>query len=314
MKKVNLKKIFGLLAILVCGLTVSLSLTSCDNDVLNEIFDDGVESWDDYVSIKITRCERVGHNLIIDYEMKNKKDREIGVSVYNPGAGYGNGLCYEAIVDNLGNKYFAGFSFASEDYAFYYVSGTHSYVNISAKNTVIGHIKIRNFDDSNKAQKVNWKMDIGIDGVNLDSEHRLFSQDGIKITDKRILKDGVQTNDNNLVYTIQSCRFNDNGNVILNFSVKNNTGYDLNNYELKINKVYDDMGNSYNALLSNSENSDYYSYQDWSISDGATINVSCAVRNVNKNAKNITVWLHNGIGNYIPTDDVVRFITIPIQK
>lgn len=307
MKKVNLKKIFGLLAILVCGLTVSLSLTSCDNDVLNEIFDDGVESWDDYVSIKITRCERVGHNLIIDYEMKNKKDREVGVSVGNSYV-----LSYSslsAIVDNLGNGYYAAFSFASEGYR-----GDCSHVNISAKNTVTGHIKIENFDDSNKAQKVNCNIAIVIDGVNLDPEHRLFSQDGIKITDKRILKDGVQTNDNNLVYTIQSCRFNDNGNVILNFSVKNNTGYDLNDYRLYGNKVYDDMGNSYNAYLSNSENSDYYSYQDWSISDGASINVSCAVRNVNKNAKNITVWLNNGIGNYIPTDDVVRFITIPIQK
>lgn len=303
MKKVNLKKIFGLLAILVCGLTVSLSLTSCDNDVLNEIFDDGVESWDDYVSIKITRCERVGHNLIIDYEMKNKKDREVRVSVENP-----VGSSSRAIVDNLGNGYYAGFSFASEGYRSY------SYVNISAKNTVVGHLKIENFDESNKAQKVNCKMTIGIDGVNLDTEHRLFSQDGIKITDKRILKDGVQTNDNNLVYTIQSCRFNDNGNVILNFSVKNNTGYDLKNYTLGSNKVYDDMGNSYDAYLSNSENSEYRSYHDWSISDGASINVSCAVRNVNKNAKNITVWLNNGIGNYIPTDDVVRFITIPIQK
>lgn len=157
-------------------------------------------------------------------------------------------------------------------------------------------------------------MNIGIDGVEIDFEHQLFSQDGIKITDKRILKDGVQTNDNNLAYTIQSCRFNDNGNVILNFSVKNNTGYDLKNYELERNKVYDDFGNSYDAYLSSSENSDYYRYQGWSISDGATINVSCAVRNVNKNAKNITVWLYNGIGNYIPTDNVVRFITIPIQK
>lgn len=303
MKKVNLKKIFGLLAILVCGLTVSLSLTSCDNDVLNEIFDDGVESWDDYVSIKITRCERVGHNLIIDYEMKNKKDREVRVSVENP-----VGSSSRAIVDNLGNGYYARFSFASERYERY------SYVNISAKNTVVGHLKIENFDESNKAQKVNCKMTIGIDGVNLDTEHRLFSQDGIKITDKRILKDGVQTNDNNLVYTIQSCRFNDNGNVILNFSVKNNTGYDLNNYELSGSKVYDDFGNSYNALLSTSENSNYSHYPHWSISDGATINVSCAVRNVNKNAKNITVWLNNSIGNYIPTDDVVRFITIPIQK
>ena len=304
MKKVNLKKIFGLLAILVCGLTVSLSLTSCDNDVLNEIFDDGVESWDDYVSIKITRCERVGHNLIIDYEMKNKKDREVRVSVENPV----NRRTSGAIVDNLGNEYYAGFSFASEGYRSY------SYVNISAKNTVIGHLKIENFDESNKAQKVNCKMTIGINGVEIDLEHRLFSQDGIKITDNRILKNGVQTNDNNLAYTIQSCRFNDNGNVILNFSVKNNTGYDLKNYTLGRNKVYDDFGNSYETYLSNSENSDYYSYQDWSISDGATINVSCAVRNVNKNAKNITVWLHNGIGNYIPTDDVVRFITIPIQK
>lgn len=304
MKKVNLKKIFGLLAILVCGLTVSLSLTSCDNDVLNEIFDDGVESWDDYVSIKITRCERVGHNLIIDYEMKNKKDREVRVSVENPV----NRSTSGAIVDNLGNGYYAGFSFASEEYRSY------SYVNISAKNTVVGHLKIENFDESNKAQKVNCKMTIGINGVEIDLEHRLFSQDGIKITDKRILKDGVQTNDNNLVYTIQSCRFNDNGYVILNFSVKNNTDYDLNGYTLHANKVYDDLGNSYEAYLSNSENSDYYSYQHWSISDGASINVSCAVRNVNKNAKNITVWLHNGIGNYIPTDDVVRFITIPIQK
>lgn len=299
MKKVNLKKIFGLLAILVCGLTVSLSLTSCDNDVLNEIFDDGVESWDDYVSIKITRCERVGHNLIIDYEMKNKKDREVRVTVSRRGG---------TIVDNLGNEYSADFSFASERYYSY------SNVNISAKNTVTGHIKVENFDDSNKAQKVNCKMNIGIDGVEIDFEHQLFSQDGIKITDKRILKDGVQTNDNNLVYTIQSCRFNDNGNVILNFSVKNNTGYDLKNYTLGRNKVYDDFGNSYETYLSNSENSDYYSYQDWSISDGASINVSCAIKNVNKNAKNITVWLYNSIGNYIPTDDVVRFITIPIQK
>lgn len=300
MKKVNLKKIFGLLAILVCGLTVSLSLTSCDNDVLNEIFDDGVESWDDYVSIKITRCERVGHNLIIDYEMKNKKDREVRVSVEGRRGG--------TIVDNLGNEYSANFSFASEGYSYY------SHVNISAKNTVTGHIKVWNFDDSNKAQKVNCKMTISIDGVEIDYEHQLFSQDGIKITDKRILKDGVQTNDNNLVYTIQSCRFNDNGNVILNFSVKNNTGYDLNNYELGGEKIYDDLGNSYNALLSTSENSNYSYYQHWSISDGATINVSCAVSNVNKNAKNITVWLYNSIGNYIPTDDVVRFITIPIQK
>lgn len=304
MKKVNLKKIFGLLAILVCGLTVSLSLTSCDNDVLNEIFDDGVESWDDYVSIKITRCERVGHNLIIDYEMKNKKDREVRVSVENPV----NRSTSGAIVDNLGNGYYADFSFASERYYRY------SHVNISAKNTVVGHLKIENFDDSNKAQKVNCKMTIGINGVEIDLEHRLFSQDGIKITDKRILKDGVQTNDNNLVYTIQSCRFNDNGNVILNFSVKNNTGYDLNNYTLYGNKVYDDLGNSYNAYLSISESGNYLDYQHWSISDGASINVSCGVKNVNKNAKNITVWLYNSIGNYIPTDDVVRFITIPIQK
>lgn len=306
MKKVNLKKIFGLLAILVCGLTVSLSLTSCDNDVLNEIFDDGVESWDDYVSIKITRCERVGHNLIIDYEMKNKKDREVRVTASRPEYSSSSLL---PIVDNLGNGYGAFFSFASEKYYWGY-----SHVNISAKNTVTGHIKVENFDDSNKAQKVNCKMYIVIDGVDIDYEHRLFSQDGIKITDKRILKDGVQTNDNNLVYTIQSCRFNDNGNVILNFSVKNNTGYDLKNYELSGSKVYDDFGNSYDAYLSSSENSEYRSYHDWSISDGASINVSCAVRNVNKNAKNITVWLNNGIGNYIPTDDVVRFITIPIQK
>ena len=151
-------------------------------------------------------------------------------------------------------------------------------------------------------------MYVKINGVDIDNEHSIFSQDGIKITDNRVLKDGVQTNDNNLAYTLQSCCYNSEGNVVLKFSVKNNTGYGLEYFTLSDNKAYDDLGNAYNTYVEN------YSYSRWNINEGGSINVTCTVENVNKNAKNITVWLYNSISNYIPTDNVVRFITIPIQK
>lgn len=53
-------------------LVMSMCITACD-----KLLDDGKNNLSDYLSLRVTNCERVGSRLLIEFELRNKSGKDI---------------------------------------------------------------------------------------------------------------------------------------------------------------------------------------------------------------------------------------------
>lgn len=200
---------------------------ACDDWFGNDDPSDKEPQFSDYFKMEITRCERVADVLIVDFKMKNVSGKDLQQVELR--------TAYNCAKDNLGNEYYN-----SQDVSLggkWHYSGKKS---IKKNETITGSFRIRDFDKTNSAQKLTLNFKCASSDLDFDGEVSIAN---IKIADKRVLTDGIDTNDFGLKYQLvgtdrkivdgRNCSF-------ITFTVTNNTGVNLSNVNFNLSYFYSD--------------------------------------------------------------------------
>lgn len=200
---------------------------ACDDWFGGDDPSDKEPQFSDYFKMEITRCERVADVLIVDFKMKNVSGKDLQQVELR--------TAYNCAKDNLGNEYYN-----SQDVSLggkWHYSGKKS---IKKNETITGSFRIRDFDKTNSAQKLTLNFKCASSDLDFDGEVSIAN---IKIADKRVLTDGIDTNDFGLKYQLvgterkivdgRNCSF-------ITFTVTNNTGVNLSNVNFNLSYFYSD--------------------------------------------------------------------------
>lgn len=203
---------------------------ACDDWFGGDDPSDKEPQFSDYFKMEITRCERVADVLIVDFKMKNVSGKDLQEVQLNG----------TSSKDNLGNEYSN-----MQDVS---LGGKWSYwgqKSIKKNETITGSFRIRAFDKTNSAQKLTLNFKCVSSDLNFNGEVSIAN---IKIADKRVLTDGIDTNDFGLKYQLvgterkivdgRNCSF-------ITFTVTNNTGVNLSNVDFCAHNFYGDTEDFY---------------------------------------------------------------------
>lgn len=301
--KTNKYSIMRWLIIVICALPLtSAGCENKDDDVTGGGSDDSKPSLASYIDIDITRCERVGSVLQIDYTVTNKKNFDIEIT-FGDAEGY----------DDKGTLFRTDLAFGNNNYS---SSSWRVNTKIAGNKSVEGHAKLIDFDITNSAKTAKLKLWVEIAQVG----SYTFERRNINITDNRVLAHGIQTNDLNLQWTLNSCKRDTEGNVIVEFILQNNTRGKLNGFGIGFNygDVYDNLGTKYRCGLRWGTNG-YYNYDGLTYNNSTNISLggsavgSIFIENVSYAATEVSAELTVEVSDYIMNDNKVRFLTIPIQ-
>lgn len=266
--------------------------TGCEEDE-----DDGILTFTDYFSVRITDAERVGSVLVVNFEATNKTDRSYEIEWNSVEA-----------TDNQGNTYNSSYlAFANSGF------GSWQESTVASGATLKGTFKIKSFDPSNKAGKVNISVNTKLEGVTLDES--LLSMNGITFNDNRLLTGGIQTCDRKVSFEVTGCERVGN-NLIFDFTMKNNTGQNLSNVEIATNREEssDDLGNQYNNVTLSVGSGAYGSWQEFSVADGGTTRLRAKVKAFDQTnrATTVTIPVYCKADNYIFEDEYFRAINVEL--
>lgn len=217
------KKTMKLLRYFLPVLLAVFTFCACDDWFGGDDPSDKEPQFSDYFKMEITRCERVADVLIVDFKMKNVSGKDLQEVQLNG----------TSSKDNLGNEYSN-----MQDVS---LGGKWSYwgqKSIKKNETITGSFRIRGFDKTNSAQKLTLNFRCASSDLNFNSEVSIAN---IKIADKRVLTDGIDTNDFGLKYQLvgterkivdgRNCSF-------ITFTVTNNTGVNLSNVDFDTDSNY----------------------------------------------------------------------------
>jgi len=297
MKKFLMKNV---LPVCLAAMALSLALVSCEKD------EDKLPTYADFVDINITRCERVGSVLMIDYTVKNKKDEALNLTL--------NG---QEVSDNTGTTYVSMWS----DHIAHISIGNNAFsdksnATIPPNGEITGQVKVYDFDVTNMSTNARLVIAVAIEGKNLSDQK--YERNNIMIVDNRVLANGVQTNDTHMDYQVTSCTV-EGGNAYLNFNITNNTGITLSEFGMGYMyggeaRAYDNLNNSYDCSI-RFGNDDWYHFGATNLFlPGSTLQASFIVRNLIESANKLTIIIGASATNYIFEDSSVRFLTIPITN
>lgn len=221
------KKIMKLLRYFLPVLLAVFTFCACDDWFGGDDPSDKEPQFSDYFKMEITRCERVADVLIVDFKMKNVSGKDLQQVELR--------TAYNCAKDNLGNEYYN-----SQDVS---LGGKWNYSgkkSIKKNETITGSFRIRDFDKTNSAQKLTLNFKCASSDLDFDGEVSIAN---IKIADKRVLTDGIDTNDFGLKYQLvgtdrkivdgRNCSF-------ITFTVTNNTGVNLSNVKFNLSYFYSD--------------------------------------------------------------------------
>ena len=237
---------------------------ACDDWFGGDDPSDKEPQFSDYFKMEITRCERVADVLIVDLKMKNVSGKDLQQVELRSD--------YNGSKDNLGNKYYTG-----QDVS---LGGKWSYwgqKSIKKNETITGSFRISAFDKTNSAQKLTLNFRCASSDLDFDGEVSIAN---IKIADKRVLTDGIDTNDFGLKYQLvgterkivdgRNCSF-------ITFTVTNNTGVNLSDVKFDTTNFYADT-ESFGCDIS---------------SDGSAFNYITTLRIQKGETKTLTICIYN---------------------
>lgn len=144
----------------------------------------------------------------------------------------------------------------------------------------------------------------------------------IPLKDNRVLYGGIQSPDLKLDFKLVNAKLDENGYLVVNYTITNNTGENLTDLTFRgESNLLDDLSNSYydNSMKFSFNGSDFTSAW-WvgaitNIAAGETVSAAIRVETpFNTNAKNISFSLGLSCEHYDFADSSIRFITIPLQK
>lgn len=256
------KKTMKLLRYFLPVLLAVFTFCACDDWFGGDDPSDKEPQFSDYFKMEITRCERVADVLIVDFKMKNVSGKDLQ-QVELSGA---------TSKDNLGNGYNG-----DQDVS---LGGKWSYwgqKSIKKNETITGSFRIRAFDKTNSAQKLTLNFKCASSDLDFDGEVSIAN---IKIADKRVLTDGIDTNDFGLKYQLvgterkivdgRNCSF-------ITFTVTNNTGVNLSNVDFCAHNFYGDT-EGFDCYMS---------------SDGSAFSYTATVRIQKGETKTLTICIYN---------------------
>ena len=239
---------------------------ACDDWFGGDDPSDKEPQFSDYFKMEITRCERVADVLIVDFKMKNVSGKDLQQVELR--------TAYNCAKDNLGNEYYN-----SQDVS---LGGKWNYSgkkSIKKNETITGSFRIRDFDKTNSAQKLTLNFKCASSDLDFDGEVSIAN---IKIADKRVLTDGIDTNDFGLKYQLvgtdrkivdgRNCSF-------ITFTVTNNTGVNLSNVD------FDTDSNYFSG--------DTESFRYDISSDGSAFNYITTLRIQKGETKTLTICIYN---------------------
>lgn len=256
------KKTMKLLRYFLPVLLAVFTFCACDDWFGGDDPSDKEPQFSDYFKMEITRCERVADVLIVDFKMKNVSGKDLQEVQLNG----------TSSKDNLGNEYSN-----MQDVS---LGGKWSYwgqKSIKKNETITGSFRIRAFDKTNSAQKLTLNFKCVSSDLNFNGEVSIAN---IKIADKRVLTDGIDTNDFGLKYQLvgTECKIVDGRNCsFITFTVTNNTGVNLSNVDFCVHNFYGDT-------------EDFYCYMS---SDGSAFSYTATVRIQKGETKTLTICINN---------------------
>lgn len=267
---------------------------ACDDWFGGDDPSDKEPQFSDYFKMEITRCERVADVLIVDFKMKNVSGKDLQqVELSNKNS-----------KDNLGNGYYQDVS----------LGGRWSYrgqKSIKKNETITGSFRIKEFDKTNSAQKLTLNFVCVSSDLNFNGEVSIAN---IKIADKRVLTDGIDTNDFGLKYQLvgterkivdgRNCSF-------ITFTVTNNTGVNLSNVNFDPNNFSGDTESFYCDISSDGS---AFSYSTaLRIQTGETKTLTICVKDVPDRIKQLRGTVTCSTDSYILCSEDVNFYDITFE-
>lgn len=286
------KKTMKLLRYFLPVLLAVFTFCACDDWFGGDDPSDKEPQFSDYFKMEITRCERVADVLIVDFKMKNVSGKDLQ-QVELSGA---------TSKDNLGNGYSN-----QQDVS---LGGKWSYwgqKSIKKNETITGSFRISGFDKTNSAQKLTLNFKCASSDLNFNGEVSIAN---IKIADKRVLTDGIDTNDFGLKYQLVGTERGRNCSFIT-FTVTNNTGVNLSNVDFCAHNFYGDT-EGFNCEMS-SDGSAFSYTATVRIQKGETKTLTIRVNDVPDRIKQLRGTVTCSTDSYILCSEDVNFYDMTFE-
>lgn len=272
-----------------------LAFASCE-----EKDEDKEPTFSTYFKMSITNCERVGDNLKVDFTMKNISGEDLQQVQLNGGS------VWDMCKDNTGQEYYSELSLGSS---------WQESVRASMKKgeTINGAFLIKNFNASSKANRLNLIFACSCSSLDFQGRGEF---DNLKIADNRILSDGICTNDLGLEYALKSAtKKMVNGQYVadITFTVKNNTGEDLYDFQLTTNNAKDNTDQTYYYMGISLDGSNFKTGISGKLLQSATKQYTVRIENVAPNAKAFTFPLYCSATSYPFGDTKAGFYDIAVK-
>ncbi len=277
-----------------------------DFDITDDrVLENGIQTNDTALVYSLIDCQRVGSVVQIDFSVTNNSAIDLGNITFTAGSAK----------DDLGNTYeyssYTNVAFGDGKYKSQYTT------RLKANETIYGRLRINRFDTTNKAKNVSIALGCSSDTYTLSDDRARFLT--IPIKDNRTLYDGIQTPDLKLDVKFVGIEEDGNGNKIINYTLKNNTGEALENFTISYySAIIDDISNrydSFNTLLFSMNDSEFFDRGvKMTIPAGSAVNAAVALKNLNAKSKNVTFDLQVSCDNYEFADNLMHFVTVPVQK
>ena len=278
---------------LMLMLLAVLSLSSCENEEEEE----KEPNFFTYFQMNVTNCERVGNNLQVDFTMKNISGVDLNQVQLN-----GSSVRCE---DNTGERYNSEISLGGN-----WLGSVRT--SMDKDETISGSFLIRDFNKSLKVNQLNLIFNCSCPTLDFNGCGEI---DKIKILDNRVMSDGIRTNDLGLVYKLVSaeCKTVDNENVAdITFTVTNNTGLDLQDFQLNCNTHFEDnLGKQYYRIFI-SNGGDFYTNVHGTFKKSSTWQLTIRIPEININSKRFNGSVHCTVDGYPLGDSYVNFYDISL--
>lgn len=278
---------------LMLMLLAVLSLSSCENEEEEE----KEPNFFTYFQMNVTNCERVGNNLQVDFTMKNISGVDLNQVQLN-----GSSVRCE---DNTGERYNSEISLGGN-----WLGSVRT--SMDKDETISGSFLIRDFNKSLKVNQLNLIFNCSCPTLDFNGCGEI---DKIKILDNRVMSDGIRTNDLGLVYKLVSaeCKTVDNENVAdITFTVTNNTGLDLQDFQLNCNTHFEDnLGKQYYGIAI-SNGGDFYTNVHGTFKKSSTWQLTIRIPRINTNSKRFNGSVHCTVDGYPLGDSYVNFYDISL--
>ena len=282
---------------LLAACIMAAGLVSCDTDTEIDESGNTVLKLEKYFGTEVTRCERVGGVLQVEFTLKSLKENFQQVSLST--------ISQDGATDNLKNSYNYLISVNGSDFHW-----TRSFqINKEGEAYVI--VKFFDFDPNNKASKASFSLRLEADGKNFNNN--ILTLKNQAFTDNRVLTNGVQTCDTRLAFRVDKSERV--GSVLMvDFTVTNNSEQDIQHIDFNVDRknCTDNMNNTYQTEIALAE-SDYNWTRTISIARGSSVKGHIKFYDFDPTNKAVSSTTILGVScqELLLSDDKVRFIAIP---